>query len=89
MSDVISAGRKFTITNLARRPLVLSLNSKESLHLAPGAFASDIAEQEVTNNPDVKKLDRLNLIQCLAQEPTERERSVKKSKVGPQSELGK
>jgi hypothetical protein len=74
MPSTSSTGRRFTITSLAKRPLVLSLNSKESLHLAPGARVSGVAEQEVTNNPDVKKLKSLSLIQCLAQDPIERDR---------------
>jgi hypothetical protein len=89
MSDIFTAGRKFTLTNLGRRPLVLSLNSKESLHLAPGASAHDIAEQELTNNPDVNKLERLNLLRRIAQEASERERSGKKSRGVPLGELGK
>lgn len=89
MSEMSTIGRKFTIANLARRPLVLSLNSKESLHLAPGASAHDIAEQELSNNPDVKKLERLNLIQRTPQESGERERSGRKTKASSAGDLGK
>jgi hypothetical protein len=53
--DKFSAERKFTITSLTRRPSVLSLNSKESLHLAPGAFARGVAEKEA------ERSDRCNV----------------------------
>jgi len=75
-----STTRAFAIANLTRRPLVLTLNSKESLHLAPGEAVSGIAEQEVTNNPDIKKLLALSLIQCRTIDGSERERSDKKVK---------
>jgi len=74
----------FAIANLAKRPLVLTLNSKESLHLAPGARVSGIAEQEVTNNPDIKKLLGLSLIQCRAVDGPERESGEKKPRAAVQ-----
>lgn len=62
MSSSMSVGRRIAITNLAKRPLVLSLNSKETVHLAPGAKSAAIPEHEVTNNADIKKLRERALI---------------------------
>ena len=70
----VSIGRRVEITNIAKRPLVLSLNSKESIHLAPGARSAAIPEHEVTNNPDIKKLRERSLIDVAVQESAEPDR---------------
>ena len=62
MPSNVSVERRVAITNIAKRPLVLSLNSKETVHLAPGAKSAAISEHEIANNPDVKKLRERALI---------------------------
>jgi hypothetical protein len=63
-----SVGKRVAITNLAKRPLVLSLNSKETVHLAPGAKSAGISEHELANNPDVKKLRERALIDVVVED---------------------
>ena len=68
MPSIVSTGRRVAITNLARRALVVSLNSKDSVHLAPGAKSAAIPEHEVNNNPDIKKLRDRALIEVVVQD---------------------
>lgn len=79
MSSSTSVGRRVAITNIAKRPVVLSLNSKETIHLAPGARIAAIPEHEVTNNSDITKLRERALIDVAVQDAgdTERGRSEK------------
>lgn len=74
MSTSMNVGRRFAITNLAKRPLVLSLNSKDTIHLAPGAKVAAIPEHEVTNNPDINKLRARALIDVAVQEAGDTDR---------------
>ena len=45
-----------TITNLTSRPVWISLNSNSSLRLSPGGKVEKIAEVEVRDNAQVRKL---------------------------------
>jgi hypothetical protein len=52
----------------------LSLNSKETVHLAPGARSAILPEHEVTNNPDVMKLRERALIDITVQDASDADR---------------
>jgi hypothetical protein len=81
MPGSVSLGRQVAITNLAKRSLVISLNSKESVHLGPGARSAAIAEYEVSKNPDIEKLRKRGLIDVAAvPNESQPERSEKPAK---------
>jgi len=75
MPSSMSVERRVAITNIAKRPLVLSLNSKQTVHLAPGAKSAAISEHEIANNPDVKKLRDRALIDIAIQDAVDPERA--------------
>lgn len=68
-------GRSVAITNLSKRPLVFSLNSRETVHLAPGAKSAAIAEHEVISNPDIAKLRERACIDVVVQDAGDPERA--------------
>jgi hypothetical protein len=75
MPSSLSVERRVAITNIAKRPVVLSLNSKETVHLAPGAKSAAIPEHEIANNPDVKKLRERALIDVAIVDAVDPERA--------------
>ena len=79
----LSGGRRVAITNIAKRPLVFCLNSKESVHLAPGARSAALPEYEVANNADIKKLRDRALIDIAAEGDADRAASDKPAKTAP------
>ena len=50
------------IENLTNRPVLLRLNSGQTLHLAPRATSRKISEIEVTKNLKVQKLQNRHII---------------------------
>lgn len=51
------------IENLTDRPVLLRLNSGQTLHLPPRETSSEIRDSEVNDNDKVKKLkEKLNVI---------------------------
>ncbi len=44
------------IENLTTRPVLLRLNSGQTLHLAPRTISAEVYDVEVENNPKVQKL---------------------------------
>lgn len=50
------------IENLINRPVLLRLNSGQTLHLAPRTTSKEIMEVEVQGNSKVQKLQGMNLI---------------------------
>ena len=52
----------FKIENLTTRPVLLRLNSGQTLHLAPRTISAELIDVEVENNPKVLKLKDLCVI---------------------------
>ncbi len=50
------------IKNLTNRPVLMRLNSGRSLHLAPGATSTELADTEISNNAKVEKLTGRHVI---------------------------
>lgn len=50
------------IENLTNRPVLLRLNSGQSLHLSPRITSAEILDVEVRNNAKVKKLQNRHII---------------------------
>ncbi len=53
------------IKNLTSRPVLMRLNSGQSLHLAPGATSAEVLDSEVSNNPKVTKLQGRHIISLI------------------------
>lgn len=75
MPSSTTFGRRVAITNLAKRSLVFSLNSRETVHLAPGATSAAISEHEVTNNPDIAKLRERAWVDVVVQDAGDPDRA--------------
>lgn len=50
------------IKNLTNRPVLLRLNSGQTLHLAPLKTSAEVMEVEVKDNPKVEKLEERHII---------------------------
>lgn len=50
------------ITNRSKQLLIISLNSGDSLHLAPGEESDPVEDYQLDNNEKVEKLKSQNLI---------------------------
>ena len=61
----------FIITNRAKYLLIVSLNSGETLHLAPGESSEAIEDYELKDNEGAQKLLRENLISAAALKPAQ------------------
>lgn len=65
------------IKNLTNRPVLLRLNSGQTLHLPPRIFSNEIMDVEVANNVKVKKLQEQFVI---ALHPAKEQKSSRKKK---------
>ena len=75
------------IQNLTNRPVLLRLNSGQTLHLAPRTTSSEIREVEVKSNSKVQKLEGRRVIALHKVEEEKRSsRGRKKSEAEPTSE---
>lgn len=50
------------IKNLSNRPVLMRLNSGQSVHLSPGATSAEVADAEISNNAKITKLQSRHLI---------------------------
>lgn len=73
-----------TIENLTNRPVLLRLNSGQTLHLAPRTTSGEIREVEVKGNAKVQKLEGWRVITLHKVEEKKRPaRGPKKRKAEP------
>jgi len=76
-----------TIENLTNRPVLLRLNSGQTLHLAPRTTSGEIREVEVKGNAKAQKLlDRRVIALHKIEEKKRSTRGRKKSKAEPTKE---
>ena len=66
------------IENLANRPVLLRLNSGQTLHLDPRRTSAEVLDVEVERNAKVKKLEGRRVI--LLHKVEEKKRSTRASK---------
>ena len=73
-----------TIENLTNRPVLLRLNSGQTLHLAPRTTSGEILDVEVKSNAKVQKLEGRRVITLHKIEEEKRSpRGRKKGKAKP------
>ncbi|MCP4428740.1 MAG: hypothetical protein GY803_30005 [Chloroflexi bacterium] len=73
------------IENITSRPVLLRLNSGQTLHLAPRKTSEEIREVEVSNNAKVQKLQERHVI-ALRKAPKPKKRAGRRAKSSPQKE---
>jgi hypothetical protein len=69
-----------TIENLTNRPVLLRMNSGQTLHLSPRTTSGEIVDADVQNNAKVQKLEGRRVIALHKEE--ERPTRSRKSKAG-------
>ena len=58
-----------SVTNLTNRPVLIRLNSGNTLHIAPAATSAAIADGERVRNAKIEKLIKRRVISVAEQKP--------------------
>ena len=61
-AKIKNSTNKVSLKNLSNRPVLLRLNSGETLHIAPRQLSGEITEGEILNNQMIKKLVKRSVI---------------------------